>query len=153
MLYHSVRDSKVSGTCKPKGANVNVTSYDNMFARRWGEDSMKIQGPSTWERSSIITEPLRFIEVIFITYVCVALNHFLRKPITQPLLSKDRMVKNLPAMQESWFWSLDQEHPPEKEMAIHSGILAWRIPWTEETGGYSSKGHRVRDDWETILFI
>ena len=45
------------------------------------------------------------------------------------------MVKNLPAMQEAQFPSLGQEDPLEKEMATHSGILAWEIPWTEEPGG------------------
>ena len=44
------------------------------------------------------------------------------------------MVKNLPAMQETWVQSLDREDPLEKEMATHSSILAWRIPWTEEPG-------------------
>ena len=44
------------------------------------------------------------------------------------------MVKNLPAMQETWVQSLEQENPLEKEMANHSSILAWRIPWTEEPG-------------------
>ena len=44
-------------------------------------------------------------------------------------------VKNLPAMKESWVQSLGQEDPLEKEMATHSSILAWRIPWTEEPGG------------------
>ena len=42
------------------------------------------------------------------------------------------MVKSLPAMQESWVQSLSQEDPLEKGMAIHSNILAWRIPWTEK---------------------
>ena len=42
------------------------------------------------------------------------------------------MVKNLPAMQETWVQSLDWEDPLEKEMATHSSILAWEIPWTEE---------------------
>ena len=46
-------------------------------------------------------------------------------------------VKNLPAMQVTWVWSLGWEDPLEKEMATHSNILAWRIPWTEEPGGYS----------------
>ena len=45
------------------------------------------------------------------------------------------MVKNLPAMQETQPPSLDQEDPLEKGMATHSSILAWRIPWTEESGG------------------
>ena len=44
------------------------------------------------------------------------------------------MVKKLPAMQEIWVPSLNQEDPLEKGMATHSSILAWRIPWTEEPG-------------------
>ena len=40
------------------------------------------------------------------------------------------MVKNLSAMQETWVQSLGQEDPLEQEMAVHSGVLAWRIPWT-----------------------
>ena len=47
-----------------------------------------------------------------------------------------QMVKTLPAMQETWVRSLAQEDPLEKGMAAHSGILAWRIPWTEKPGGY-----------------
>ena len=43
-------------------------------------------------------------------------------------------AKNLPAMQETWVRSLGQEDALEKEMAAHSSILAWRIPWTEEPG-------------------
>ena len=44
-------------------------------------------------------------------------------------------VKHLPAMWETWVWSLSQEYPLEKEMATHSSILAWEIPWTDEPGG------------------
>ena len=44
------------------------------------------------------------------------------------------MVKNLLAKQETRLQSLDQEDPLEKEMATHSSILAWEIPWTEEAG-------------------
>ena len=43
-------------------------------------------------------------------------------------------VNHLPAMQETWVRSLDQEDPLEKEMANHSSISAWKIPWTEEPG-------------------
>ena len=58
-----------------------------------------------------------------------------------------QMVKNLPAMQETRVQSLGQEDPLEKEMVIHSSILAWRIPWTEEPGGLQSMGsHRVGHD-------
>ena len=48
------------------------------------------------------------------------------------------MAENPPAMQETWVRSLGQEDPLEKEMATHSRILAWRIPWTEEPGGLQS---------------
>ena len=51
-----------------------------------------------------------------------------------------QMVKNLPAMQETQVPSLGQEDPLEKEMATHSGILAWKIPRTEEPGGLQSMG-------------
>ena len=45
-----------------------------------------------------------------------------------------QMIKNLPAMQKTWVQSLGQEGPLEKEVATHSTIFAWRIPWTEEPG-------------------
>ena len=48
------------------------------------------------------------------------------------------MVKNLPAMLETQVWSLGWEDPLEKGMTTHSSILAWRISWTEETGGLQS---------------
>ena len=51
-----------------------------------------------------------------------------------------QMVKNLPAMRETWVPSLGQEDPLEKGMATHSSILAWGIPWTEEPSGLSSMG-------------
>ena len=57
------------------------------------------------------------------------------------------VVKNPPAMQEMGVQSLDQDDPLEEEMATHSSVLAWRIPWTEEPGGPQFTGsHRVRLD-------
>ena len=54
-------------------------------------------------------------------------------------------VKNCLPMQETWVQSLGQEDPLEKEMATHSSILAWRIPWTDEPGGLQFMGlERVR---------
>ena len=59
-----------------------------------------------------------------------------------------QLVKNLPAMQEIWVQSLGWEDPLEKEITTDSGILVWRIPWTEKSGGLQSMGsHRVRHDW------
>ena len=58
-------------------------------------------------------------------------------------------VKNPPAMQETWIRSLSWEDPLEEGMATHSSILAWRTPWTEESGGLQSMGSqsqtRLRD--------
>ena len=51
-----------------------------------------------------------------------------------------QLVMNLPAMQETWVRSLGWEDPLEEEMAIHSSILAWEVPWTEEFGGLQSMG-------------
>ena len=63
------------------------------------------------------------------------------------------MVKNLNARQETQVQSLGQEVPLEKEIATHSSILSWRIPWTEEPGAlYSMGSQRVRHDQATNTF-
>ena len=51
-----------------------------------------------------------------------------------------QMVKNLLAMQETWVQSLGQKDPLEKEMATHSSILTWKIPWTEQPVGLQFMG-------------
>ena len=59
-------------------------------------------------------------------------------------------LKRLPPMQETWVQSLGREDPLEKEMATHSSILAWRIPWMEKPNRLQSTGlQRVRHDWDT----
>ena len=58
------------------------------------------------------------------------------------------MVKNLPAVQETWVQSLGGEDALKKEMATHSSILAWEIPWTEEPGGLQSMGSQELDTTE-----
>ena len=63
------------------------------------------------------------------------------------------MVKNLPALQETWIQSRGQEDPLEKRMAIHSSILAWRIPGTEEPGWLRSmRSQRIGHNSETNTF-
>ena len=63
-------------------------------------------------------------------------------------------VKHLPTMWETWVWSLGQEDPLVKEVATHSTVLAWRIPWTEEPGGLQFMGsQRVGLHWATKLFF
>ena len=64
-----------------------------------------------------------------------------------------QMVRNLPAMQETWVQSLGWEDPLEKGKATHCSILAWRIPWTEEPDGLQSMGSpRVGHDRATSTF-
>ena len=59
-------------------------------------------------------------------------------------------VKNPPAVRETWVQSLGWEDPLEKGMTTHSSILAWRIPWTEELGGYSPWGCKELDTTERL---
>ena len=64
-----------------------------------------------------------------------------------------QMVRNPPAMQETWVWSLVWEDPLEKGMATCSSILAWIIPWTEDPGGLQSMGCKDPDvtEWLTLF--
>ena len=63
-----------------------------------------------------------------------------------------QMVKRLPTMWETWVQSLGREDLLENEMATHSSILAWKIPWTEEPGRLQSMGsQKVGHDWATSL--
>ena len=77
------------------------------------------------------------------------LNHWTAKEVPSEvfLQTKGRLpcgsaVKNLPAMRETWVQSLRGENPLEEEMAIHSSILTWKIPWTEDPGGLQSMGSK-----------
>ena len=65
-----------------------------------------------------------------------------------------QMVKNLPAVWETWVSSLGQEEPVDKGMATHSSIHAWRIPWTEKPGRLQSMGlQRLEHDWANNMHI
>ena len=64
---------------------------------------------------------------------------------------KKKKKKNPPAMQETQVQPLDGEDPLEKEMATHSSILAWRIPWTEEPGRLQSMG--LQRVWTQLSFL
>ena len=81
----------------------------------------------------------------FCLFVCGALFNYAALFVGFPGGS---MVKNLSAKQQTWVPSLGWEDPLEKGMAIHSSILAWEIPWTEELAGYTPWGRKESD---TIL--
>ena len=86
-------------------------------------------GYSPWGRKELET-----IEQLHFHFLCPQISSLVAQ-----------MVKNLPAMQETLVRSLGWEDSLEKEIATHSSILAWRIPWTEEPGGLQSIGsQRVR---------
>ena len=63
------------------------------------------------------------------------------------------LVKNLPAIQETWVQSLGQEDPLENEMPAHSNILPWRIPWMRSQVGYSPWGHKELDITKRLTLI
>ena len=65
-----------------------------------------------------------------------------------------RTVNNLPVMQETWVQFPGQEDPLEKEMATHSSILSWRIPWTKEPGGLQfTRSQRVGHNWSDLAYM
>ena len=68
--------------------------------------------------------------------LCILLLLIQVKNVPQGVSLVAQMVKNPPAMQETWIQSLDWEDPLEKGMTTYSSILAWRIPWMEEPGSY-----------------
>ena len=96
-----------------------------------------------------------FVKIFYTPCVCVWTHHskFLETYINQGKYRASlvaQRLKRLPAMRETWVQSLGREDPLEKEMATHSSILAWRIPWTEEPGGLQSTGsQRVGHNWAT----
>ena len=90
-----------------------------------------------------------FLLLMWCMLVCKALQSRLTlcDPMYHSLVSQ--LVKNPPAVHETCIQSLGQEDPPEKGMATHSSILAWKIPWTEEPRWQSMGSQRVRHGWET----
>ena len=98
---------------------------------------------STWEKFRIII--VKIIQNLEIKMESQINGLETRIEKMQEMFNKDleeigaslvaQRLKHLPAMWETWVQSLGREDPLEKEMATHSSILAWRIPWTEELGG------------------
>ena len=125
-------------------------------AAQWSESAVCIHiSPPSWAclpppipSLQVITEPRaeppmlysRFPLAIYFTHGSVYM-----------VLPSSSVVKYLPAMQEMHVRSLGQEDPVEEDMATHSKILAWRIPWTEELGGLQCIGsHRVGHNWSDL---
>ena len=80
---------------------------------------------------------------VYLTYVYIYTHTHIYWSFPDSLV-----VKNPPSMQETWIWSLGREDLLEKEMATHSSILPWKIPWTKEPGRLQFMGlQTVRHDW------
>ena len=98
---------------------------------------------SVSQSCSTLCSPRDCSTIYIYTYIHAVINF----PMAQ-------MVKNLPAMQEIRVWSLGREDSLEKGMGTHSSILAWRIPWTEKSGGLQSIGsYRVGHYWSNSAHI
>ena len=69
--------------------------------------------------------------------------HFLNRNVVAAGFPGGSGVKNLPAVQKTHIQSLSQEDPQEKEIATHSSILAWKIPWREEPGEVAKESHNL----------
>ena len=100
---------------------------------------------SNWNIQNIRTSVFIFEFILYIFLFGGRFTYTWGFPVAQ-------VVKRLSAMWDTRVWSLGWEDPLEKEMATHSSILAWKIPWIEEPGGLQSIGlQRVGHDWGTSL--
>ena len=118
-----------------------------IWRRKWQSTPVLLPGKSHGERNLVgyspwgckeldTTEQLHFLSFTFVSLTSLVAQ----------------MVKRLPTMWDTWVQSLGQEDLLEKEMATHSSILAWKIPWREEPGRLQSMGsQRVGHDWATSL--
>ena len=89
---------------------------------------------------------------IWISFWDKGINYY--QPLITPGFPGGSVVKNLPAMQGTWVWSLGWEDPLQKGMTTHPSILAWKIPWTEESGGLQFLGsQKVKCNWATTTLI
>ena len=106
---------------------------ENNFVKKRVSKTLYLQGSVTtsWGKSEVVGK-------------CKGHEKYIR--IEGPFVAQ--MVKNVPALQETWVWSPGLEDPLEKGMATPYSILAWRIPWTEEPGRLQPVGlQRVGHDW------
>ena len=111
--------------------------------------------PSSERSHSLSPEPILYskhpVPFIHSTYILIhPLDKYLLGNKYGFLAGSDDKKKNLPAMQETGVWSLGWEDPLEKEMATHSSILDWRIPWTEEPGRLQPMGSKREAEWLTL---
>ena len=128
--------------CSPAGSSVHGILQTRIL--EWV--AIPFSRGSSWPRDRI---PVSCIAGRFCTILAIMKLKFSKNNGASLVAQR---LKRLPAMWENWVQSLGWEDPLEKEMATHSSILAWRIPWTEEPGGLQSTGsQRVGHVWVTSL--
>ena len=125
---------------------LGVESYGNSIYRFWETTTLfsTVAAPFYIPTNSVLGSNIS-------THICYSCCCYLMVVI---LMGEDfpvpQTVKNMPAMQETRVWSLGWEDPLEKGMAIHSSILAWRIPLQRSLVGYSSWGVKESDTTEWL---
>ena len=133
-------------------------SKDNIFkhscrVQRGGEQ--RLWGSQSTRINLVLTHGCRvqaaLVGRIFLIRICSSRRFWKIDKLLHTMGFPDGSdCKNLPSMQETWVLSLGWEDALEKGMATHSSILAWRIPWTEESGGLQFTGlQRVEHNWMT----
>ena len=111
-----------------------------------------IPDPKRWQHPAEYLRTEYFTSTWFPAFMKHAVDYVSIPHLVSSLVAQ--RLKRLPATQETWVRSLGWEDPLEKEMAPHSSILAWRIPWMEEPGRLQSTGsQRVGHDWATSLYL
>ena len=116
--------------------------------------SLSVHRATSWNRNlkCFVSLPLVLTQIL---WVVLATNKIIQRLKTMPSQSflgaqVQRICLPMQKTQETWVWSLGQEDPLKEEMATHSSILSWKVPWTEEPGGLQSmESQRVGHAWVT----
>ena len=143
----------MTDSCNPMAIHSSTIAWKIPWTEELGRlQSMGLQRvrhnwATSLTHSVALSSSLPYLLVLFIVSSFSFLFFFFTSLVAQ-------MVKCLPTMWETRVQSLGREDPLEKEMATHSSILAWKIPWTEEPGRPQSMGsQRVKHDWATFFFF
>ena len=103
---------------------------------------------SCWSTADITSLPYSTLAPLTILSTAARLIFFLNTNLIMSLSYSNLLVKHLPTMSGTHIQSLGWEDLLQKEMATHSSIIAWKIPWMEEPGCYSPQGHKKLDTTE-----
>ena len=132
----------ISGSSAFSKASLNIWKFMVHILLKPGLENFELYFTNVWDECNCVVV-WAFPGIAFLWDWNEGKSQIMASPVFQ-------IVINLPAIQETWISSLAWENPLEKGMAIHSSILAWKVPWTEEpVGPQSMELQRVRRYWET----